>query len=274
MTSLQHLEMKIYNLLTTHKIMFIQLIMMFTGHDRKTVESTCQKLANQQFHRRAGGRHLATQVTTVTERPYSGAVFTYKEESMGDRGTVKINGITLYTHWSGDTLERDIKKAYEKKGNMLTDLLNVMSHGDREPERYIEITPLEIDLTKGDHVIIDSHKRTVDGMPYKQYASLGLPRPKDPRTKCSFLFRGTNVGVTFKCPGPIGDRVHAAIQEGRRWDDDAYLCRIVYDSLAGWEFEECGFGMTAGDELRESCRHVVRMEDGTSFEYYNERSRE
>ena len=49
MTSLQHLEMKIYNLLTTHKIMFIQLIMMFTGHDRKTVESTCQKLANQQF---------------------------------------------------------------------------------------------------------------------------------------------------------------------------------------------------------------------------------
>jgi len=211
---------------------------------------------------------MATQVTTVTERPYSGAVFNYKEESMGDRGTVKINGITLYTHWSGDTLGEDIKKAYEKKGNMLTDLLNIMTHEGRDPERYIEITPLELDLT--DHVIIDSHKRTVDGIPYEKYASLGLPRPKDPRTKCSFLFR--NGGVTFKCPEPIEDHVHSAIREGLRWDDEFYLCRIVYDSLAGWEFEECGFGMTAGDELRESYHHTVRMEDGTSFKYYNEHS--
>ena len=190
---------------------------------------------------------------------------------MGDRGTVKINGITLYTHWSGDTLGKDIKKAYEKKGNILTDLLNIMSRGDNEPERYIEITPLESDLTKGDHVIIDSHKRTVDGMPYEQYVSLGLPRPKDPRTKCSFLFRGMNVGITFISPEPIENRVHAAIRKERRWDDEFYLCRIVYDSLAGWEFEECGFGMTAGDELRESFHHVVRMNDGTSFEYCNER---
>jgi len=190
---------------------------------------------------------------------------------MGDRGTIKINGITLYTHWSGDTLKKDIKRAYEKKGNMLTDLLNIMSRRDREPEQYVEITPLESDLTKGDHVVVDSHKRTVDGIPYEQYVSLGLPCPKDPRTKCSFLFQG-NVGVTFKCPGPIGDRVHSAIRQQSRWDDDNYLCRIVYDSLSGWDFEERSFGISADDSFRESYRHEVRMEDGTSFEYYNERS--
>ena len=154
---------------------------------------------------------------------------------------------------------------------MLTDLLNIMSRGDREPGQYVEITSLESDLTKGDHVIVDSHKRRVDGMPYEEYCSLGLPRPKDPRTKCSFLFRGTNVGVTFKCPGPIGDRVHAAIRQERRWDDDNYLCRIVYDSLAGYDFEECSFGISAGDELRESFSHEAIMDDGTRFEYYNER---
>jgi len=45
----EHLEMKVYNLMTTHRTMFTSLIMMFTGHDRKTVESTCQKLANEEF---------------------------------------------------------------------------------------------------------------------------------------------------------------------------------------------------------------------------------
>jgi len=187
---------------------------------------------------------------------------------MGDRGTIKINGITLYTHWTGDVLEEDIGRAYEKKGNMLTDLLNIMSRRDREPEQYVEITPLESDLTKGDHVIIDSHKRTVDGMSYKEYCS---PRPKDQRTECSFLFQG-NVGVTFKCPGPIGDRVHSAVRQQSRWDDDAYLCRIVYDSLAGWEFEECSFGISADDSYRESYSHEAIMDDGTQFVYYNERS--
>ena len=49
MTSLQHLEMKIYNLLTTHKIMFIQLIMMFTGHKRAAVEEACQSMAARNF---------------------------------------------------------------------------------------------------------------------------------------------------------------------------------------------------------------------------------
>jgi len=49
MTKTEHLEMKIYNLMTTYRTMFVQLIMMFTGHKRDEVEEVCQKLANQQF---------------------------------------------------------------------------------------------------------------------------------------------------------------------------------------------------------------------------------
>jgi len=49
MTKKEHLEMKIYNLITTHRTMFVQLIMMFTGHGRAAVEEACQSMAARDF---------------------------------------------------------------------------------------------------------------------------------------------------------------------------------------------------------------------------------
>lgn len=49
MTKPENLEMKIYNLLTNFKVMFIQLIMMHTGNNRERCEAACRSLENRKF---------------------------------------------------------------------------------------------------------------------------------------------------------------------------------------------------------------------------------
>jgi len=70
------------------------------------------------------------------------------------------------------------------------------------------------------------------------------------------IVKNNNAGVglyTHWSGSELKETVKTALKRHQRWDDDAYLARIIFCQMVkGQESDETGFGITPGDSLCEA----------------------
>jgi hypothetical protein len=106
---------------------------------------------------------------------------------MGDRGQVKIGGVTLYTHWGGYTLKADVQRAIAKKWrwgdtSYLTRIIFDEMKGDDRGETGFGISvgnhsdawiTIEVNDTTKEIEVLENDKPTFRGS-YEEFIELEI----------------------------------------------------------------------------------------------------
>jgi len=205
---------------------------------------------------------------------------------MGERATIRVDGITIYTHWEGDHVKEIIKEAYVASldcdgGDALSsafpgNILKVAEDGDTECEHEIWIS-LENDVAAEleNIVHIDMKNRTVDRLTFDNFLTCGEFNDESEGVPIIVKITQQDGSVLYMDPIDGLDlenayvHIRAALGHHVRWDDDAYLTRIIYDALSGRPFEETGYGISAGLGYHED-RHYEIADGKVVWSDYSE----